>query len=141
MQYLYFTYRQVHWNRNSGRYDVSYYNDKQYADFKDSWLTNMIDWARFIPDNRITKETVPWFKTLRKAWVLEFNDALDFEDMKSSLINVAHSFWLEVLTSAEMVAWVKEYTDLVLKEWTTFIINEESEFDWETIPEKLLTIN
>jgi len=41
------------------RQDVSFYNDKQYADMIEADLTKMTDGESFIPDDRIVAEIVP----------------------------------------------------------------------------------
>ena len=139
---LYFSYRQIHWNRNSGAYDLSYYNDKQYADFKESWLTKMTDWDRFIPSDRITAETYPWIKTLRKVGMLEYNPAVDWAELSASLINVGKSFGVEVLTAVEMKAWILSHTDLVETIPWTFLIHEAhiDIITGEEVPAQYLTI-
>lgn len=137
---LYFTYRRTHSNRG-GQYDPSYYNSKEYADFTEAGLTKMIDWNWFIPDDRITKELVPWIQWLRRAWVLEYQEWLDVADLQSTLLNTASAFGVELKTVEEMKQWIKDNTDLEEKSEWVYIINEEIEEAWETIPEKLLIIN
>jgi len=131
---LYFSYRPVHDNRTN-KYNISYYNDLQYKDFVDAWLTKVIDWDRFIPSSRITKETVPWIKTLRRFWVLKYVDWLDETDLKATLENVSKSFWIAILTADEMKAKIREYTDLVEEEDWKFLVREATD-DWIDWPQE-----
>ena len=120
---IYFTYRRIFSNRGD-RQDVSFYNDKQYFDYVSSGLTIMTDGSNFIPDDRIVAEIVPWVKKLRVAGMLEFAIADLKVDLEESLKLVAQSFSLEIKTRDEMLAWVKDNTDLVLSEWKGFLISE-----------------
>lgn len=139
MNYIYFTYRRI-WDNKTNRYDVSYYNDLQYSDYKEAWLTEMIDWDRFIPENRIIKEIYPWIKTLRCAWVMKF-DTIDKLELEISLKNVASNFAIEILTSEQMIQWIKDNTDLQEIEGWKFLIFDETEINWQIIPKQTLSIN
>ena len=138
----YFTYRQI-WDNRTNKYNVSYYNNLQYKDFVDAWLTKMTDWSNFIPENRITTEVADWIKSLRRAWMLEFNDNLDRNEMEDSLRNVAWNFWLTVKTVEEMRQWIRDNCSLEEVETWKFEIYPErtDEVTWETIPAKYLIIN
>lgn len=128
---IYFTYRPTYTNRWV-RYDVSYYNDKLFEDYKKAWLTEIIDWDIFIPENRIILETAPWIKSLRKVWVLKCNDTLDVEQLKSDLLSTTKNFLLRILTKEEMLNWVRNNTDLEeIEEWKFLIYKS----DWDFIEE------
>ena len=130
---IYFSYRPV-WDNKTNKYDLSYYNDLQYKDFVDAWVTKVTDWDRFIPSSRITKETFPWVKTLRRLWVLKYIDWVDANDLKLTLENVSKSFWIEIHTAEEMKAKIRDYTDLVEESDGKFLIQEATEdwIDWPT---------
>ena len=128
MEKIYFTYRRMFTNRGD-RQDVSFYNDKQYFDYVSSGLTKMTDGSNFIPDDRIVAEIVPWVKKLRVAGMLEFAVADLKVELEESLKLVAQSFSLEIKTEAEMLAWIKDNTDLVLSEWKGFLISEANELE------------
>lgn len=137
---IYFTYRQNYTDRGV-KQDISFYNDKMYQDFKDAWITKMIDWERFIPTSQITKETVPWIKSLRKWWVLEYSIPELWPELTESLRLVAQSFWIKILTSLEMIEWIKDYTRKTEIEPWKFLISEVWEYTmWELIPDRYLII-
>ena len=133
---IYYTYRPTYTNR-SNRYDVSYYNDKVFADFVQAWLTKMIDWANFIPDNRITLETAPWIKTLRRCGVLKCADIFtpeQVEVLKSDLVTTTQNFLLRILTKEEMLVWVRNNTDLEeIEEWKFLIQKADGDLIKEDI--------
>ena len=131
---LYFSYRPI-WDNRTNKYDLSYYNDLQYKDFVDAWLTKVIDWDRFIPSSRITKETVPWIKTLRRFWVLKYVNWLNEADLRSTLENVSKSFWIAILTAIEMKAKIRDYTDLVEEVDGKFLISPATN-DWIDWPQE-----
>ncbi len=139
MENIYFTYRRI-WDNQTNRYDVSYYNDLQYSDFKESWLTEMIDWDRFISEDRITKETYPGIKSLRRAWVLKFDPLINRLELETSLVSVASSFSVEILTAEQMATWIREYTNLVEETPNNFVLSEETTFNEQVIPKQILTI-
>ena len=87
----------------------------------------MTDGSNFIPDDRIVAEIVPWVKKLRVAWMLEFAIADLKVELEESLKLVAQSFSLQIKTRDEMLAWIKDNTDLVLSEWKGFLISEANE--------------
>jgi len=127
MKNIYFTYRRHYTNRWT-RYNVSYYNDKQFADFKEAWLTEMIDGNNFIPDDRITAETVPGIKTLRRAGVLKYDDSvLDATKLKEDLKTTTQSFLLKIKTAEEMAQWIRDNTDLEEVETNKFKVKEADE--------------
>lgn len=138
---IYFSYRPV-WGNKTNKYDLSYYNDLQYKDFVDAWLTKVTDWDRFIPSSRITKETFPWVKTLRRLWVLNYIDWVDANDLKLTLENVSKSFWIEIHTAEEMKAKIRDYTDLIEETDGKFLIAAATD-DWIDWPQeaKYLEIN
>jgi len=148
MKKIYFTYRRI-WDNKTNRYDVSYYNNLQFADYVNAGLTKIIDWDNFIPENRITKEIVLGVKWLRRAGVLEYNDNLDWNDIMKTLEKTASSFNIEIKTVDEMRQWIRDNTDLEEKkdeDWNLsweFIIYPEhtDEMIGETIPEKTLIID
>ena len=96
MKNIYFTYRRI-WDNRTNQYDISYYNKLQFADFVQAGLTEMIDWDRFIPSHRITLETAPWIKTLRRCGVLKCADIFtpeQVEVLKSDLLTTTQNFLL-----------------------------------------------
>ena len=145
MTKIYFTYRRC-WTERWVRQDVSFYNDKQYADYVQAWLVSMVDWENFIPDDRYTKEVSAWtwIIRLRRAWYLQVNDASLVQWAKNKLNNIAKQFDLQIKTSDEMIAWIKDKTNLVEDTVTAgkFLIQEESVWIWsETIPAQYLLID
>jgi len=148
MKKIYFTYRRI-WDNKTNRYDVSYYNNLQFADYVNAGLTKIIDWDSFIPENRITKEIVPGVKWLRRAGVLEYNDNLDWNDIMKTLEKTASSFNIEIKTVDEMRQWIRDNTDLEEKKdenenptWEFVIYPEHTdEVTGETIPAKILIID
>lgn len=135
MNKIYFTYRRTYTDRGV-RQDVSFYNDKMFADFKEAGLTNMIDGDNFISEHNITKETAPGIKSLRRAGVLEVNENVPLEQIKADLLKTSSSFLLEIKTKDEMLEWVRNNTNLIEKTTGIFIkgVTEEGE-------EILLTID
>ena len=131
---IYFTYRQ-HFTNTGVKYDISYYNDKQYSDYKEAWLTKIVDWDSFIPSDRITKEIVPWVKSLRKAWVLKYIDWLNPTELQASLQNVAQGFWITMKTAIEMKQWIRDNTDLIEETDWKFLIREATN-DWIDWPQE-----
>jgi len=148
MAKIYFTYRPI-WDNKTNKYNVSYYNNLQFADYVNAGLTKITDWNNFIPENRITKEVVPWVKWLRRAWVLEYNDNLDGTDIMNTLDKTAGSFAIEIKTVDEMRQWIRDNTDLeeiLDDDWNPtwqFIVTPErtDEETGETIPAKILVID
>ncbi len=125
-----FTFRRVYTDRGN-RQDVSFYNDKQYSDMIEAGLTKMTDWDRFIPDESIIAETAPWIKNLRVAGVLEHQVPPAHEELKTSLLNVAQSFSIELKTKEEMLDWVRTHTNLEEIESGKFLIQEPNIEEWE----------
>jgi len=130
MKKIYFTYRRTFTNRTN-RYDISYYNDKIFADYKQAWLTEMVDWDRFISEDRITKEVVPWIKWLRRAWMLKYQEGLDIEKLKKDLLTTTWNFLTDLKTDEEMKQWIKDNTDLKEIEPWKFEVSPEREDELE----------
>jgi len=137
---IYFTYRRI-WDNRTNCYDISYYNDKIFSDYKEAGLTEIIDWDNFIPSTRITKEIAPWVKWERKAWILKYVDWVDVVDLKETLIQTWASFWIEIKTQEEMLNWIRNNTDLEeVEEWKFKINDTYTDEMWDEVIEKYLII-
>lgn len=117
---IFFTYRRTYTDRGV-RQDVSFYNDKMFADFKEAGLTKMIDGDNFIPEQNITKEIIPGIASLRRAGVLEVDGNIPLEQIKADLLTTSKNFLLEIKTRDEMLEWVRNNTNLVEKTTGVFI--------------------
>lgn len=120
---LYFTYRMVYTDRWT-RQDVSFYNDQIFSDYKEAWLTKMVDGDNFIPSNLITKEVAPGIKSLRKAGYLEYNPAIPREQIEADLLRTTGNFLTEIKTTEEMRQWIRDNTSLT--EWEVWVFSYES---------------
>lgn len=135
MKKIYFTYRRTYTDRGV-RQDVSFYNDKMFADFKEAGLTKMTDGDNFIPEQSITKEIIPGVPSLRRAGVLEVSINVPLEQIKADLLKTSQSFLLEIKTKDEMLEWIRTNTNLVEKTTGVFIKGNTEEGE-----EILLTID
>jgi len=152
-QKIYWTYRakrltrslRLNWQSLNWIYHPSFFLQWQFQDYEEAWLTKVTDWDQLIPNDKYTKELVPWVKSLSRLIIWEFEDtAIAKEDYENSIKAVWAEFQIKTfLTIDEVITWIKDNTNLLLKEWTTntFVINEEYESMWEIIPAKYLIID
>ena len=141
MENSYFTYRRNYTYRGV-RYDLSYYNDKQYQDYTDAGLTKMTDWASFIPDDKYTGETAPWFLSLRRGGVMSFNPVIDRTELVNNIKSTAENFAIVLHTAEEMAQWIRDNTSCEEVEPNKFLIREAYEdIDWTEIEAQYLVIS
>jgi len=123
---IYGTYRMVYTNRGV-RYSPSFFLDKQFEDYKKAGLTATYDME--IPENRYTKELVPWVKSLSRFIVGEYNEKyVDGEQYTANVQRVGSQFQIDIFTTKEeAIQWIQDNTDLQEVESGKFLIAEASE--------------
>jgi hypothetical protein len=126
MKKIYFTYRRT-WVNNTTRYDLSFYNDLQYADYKQAGLTEMIDGDRFVPDDKIIAEITTGIKSMRRAGMLYYNDMVDGTSLAQNLQNTSLNFATKIETMESMREWIRVNTSCKEVEEGKFLIAEASE--------------
>ena len=145
---LYWTYRPERitspydlWNNISlnWTYTASFYLNNQFADWNKAWLTNVID--NIIPEDKYIWEIAPWIPKLTRFIMCEYNEKYVVADeLARSLKNVWSRFDIDILTSEEIIVWIKANTSLQEVSPWKFIISEQSEIMWEIIPAQYLII-
>lgn len=149
MQKLYWTYRPERiispydlWNNISlnWTYTASFFLNNQFADWNKAWLTNVID--NVIPEDKYIWEIAPWIPKLTRFIMCEYNEAyVDSTELARSLKNVWSRFDIDILTSEEMIVWIKANTSLQeVSQWKFLIYPETTWINWEIIEAKFLTI-
>lgn len=147
--YLFWTYRPERitspydlWNNISlnWTYTASFFLNNQFADWNKAWLTNVID--NIIPEDKYIWEVAPWVHKLTRFIMCEYNENYVVADeLARSLKNVWSRFDIDILTVEEMIAWIKENTNLQEVETWKFLISPETTWlNWEIIEAKFLTI-
>lgn len=143
MNKIYWTYRVSYYNKWEGKYYPSFRLEQQYADYKEAWLTNIID--QLVPEERYTSEIAPWIKKQTRFIIGEYNATyVNVDDYKANVANVWAEFQIEIFnTSAEAIAWIKANTDLVEDSNVAgkFLITEASTDAWVESPAKYLIID
>ena len=120
-------------------YTPSFYLNNQFRDWNEAWLTNVIDLQ--IPEERYTAEISSWIPKLTRFISCEYDETkVDPIELARSLENVWARFDIDILTIEEARQWIRDNTNLQEVETWKFIINEETEFDWEIIPAQYLII-
>lgn len=125
----------------NGNYTPSFFLDLQFADYKEAWLTKILD--NEIPEERYTWEIIPGVKKLSRLIIAEYNDAyINWEEFFNNVAKVWAEFNIEAFaTNEEAKQWIRNNTNLVEVEEWKFLISEATEFMWEIIPEKYLIID
>lgn len=128
----------LHWT-----YTMWFYVNWQYADYIKAGIIKIND--KEIPENRYTKEVVPWIKDLRRFVYLEYNDTIIDN---ATITKIANKIWArfdtEYLTINTAIDFIRKHTDLEEDSntpWKFLIAPATKDIDWKTIPAKYLTIN
>ena len=136
----YISYRPTYLNNWQGRYTLSYFLGQQYADYVSAWVTAIKDLE--IPDERYTKEVVPWIKNLRRFAILEAN-WIDVWEFLENVKKIWATFDINDLSNIEEARqWIRDNTDLVEETPWEFILSKE--LIWmnrEIIPKQYLIID
>ena len=149
MQKLYWTYRPERiinpydlWNNLSlnWTYTASFFINNQFWDWNKAWLTNVID--NIIPEENYIREIAPWIPKLTRFIMCYYDEAyVNSIELARSLKNVWSRFDIDILTSEEVITWLKENTNLQeISLWKFLISAETTWINWEIIEAKYLTI-
>jgi hypothetical protein len=149
MKKLYWFYRREQiWTLNLWQvslnwwYTISFFANWQYADWVNAWLISIKD--QEIPENRYTKEIIPWIKDLREFIYLEYNEnVVDILLTTNIIKKIGARFDLELFDDIEQAkTFIREHTNLVEETPWYFILSEETIWiNWEIIPKKYLIID
>ena len=146
---LYWTYRperitspyNLEWGVSlNGTYTASFYLNNQFADWNKAWLTNVID--NIIPEDKYIWEIAPWVPKLTRFIMCEYDENYVVADeLARSLKNVWSRFDIDILTSDEMIVWIKANTSLQeVNPWKFLIYPETTWINWEIIEAEYLII-
>lgn len=140
MQKKYFSYRPTYLNQWAWKYTLSYFCDQQYADYVQAWLTSIKDCL--ILDDRYTKETYPWIKSLRRFGYMECNEQfVNIDEFANNLLKVWANFDIELLDVESAKAFIREWTDLQeIEDWKFEISSEMMGPAWDILPAIYLEI-
>lgn len=132
----------LNWISLSWNYTPSFFLDWQYADYKEAWLTRIID--NLIPEDRYIWEIVPWVKKLTRLIIAEYNEQyINWDEFFNNVTKVGAEFNIEAfVNSEEAKQWIRNNTDLIEVEEWKFLVSEASEWiDWENIEAKYIIID
>lgn len=128
------------WISLNWTYTPWFYLNNQFADWNKAWLTNVID--NVIPEENYIWEIAPWIPKLTRFIMCEYNEVyVDSTELARSLKNVWSRFDIDILTSEEMIVWIKANTSLQeVSPWKFLISSETTWINWEIIEAIFLTI-
>jgi hypothetical protein len=149
MKTIYWTYRSEiidsinlwNWNSLNWVYIPSFYLSWMFKDYKQAWLTKIID--NEINEENYIWEIAPWIKKLTRLIKCEYNETyINVVDLDKSLKNVWARFNIDTFTTLEECKiWIRNNTNLVeVSDWK-FKLNEQSEWiNWQIIEATYLEI-
>lgn len=113
MKKIYATYRRRILNDWAWWYSPSYFFNKMFEDYLNSWLSKISD--SFINDINYTWELVPWVPKLTRFLIGEYDERYIKEaEFKQSLLNTWFEFSIYLFDTAEQAKErLKENTDLI----------------------------
>lgn len=129
------------WEFNlNGWYSISFYAENQYQDWIQAWLISIKDLE--IPEDRYTKELIPWIKDLREFIYMEYNtEYVDLELAKTIIWKIGARFDLELLDVEWAKKFIRNNTNLQEVEEWKFLISEAYEWIEWNIEAKYLIID
>ena len=110
-----------------------YFLNNQFADWNKAWLTNVID--NIISEDKYIWEVAPWIPKLTRFIMCEYDENYVVADeLARSLKNVWSRFDIDILTSEEIITWLKENTSLPeVSQWKFLIYPEATWINWEIL--------
>ena len=129
------------WLSLNWTYTPSLFLNNQFADWNKAWLTNIID--NIIPEESYILEVAPWIKKLTRFIMCEYNEQyVDQTELARSLKNIWARFDIDILSTDDMLVWIRNNTNLQeVETWKFKLSDETTLLDWTVYPAQYLIID